>query len=219
MRISLCTIASLVVVGSAIGIGQGRPNNPDHVLDLLVSPASPHSITTEEGLRWLPPTPPADSGPVPTFPFEVKLLPPDRMAYALGELMTFGLLLKNISSAPIEFPWSTDGSLFKPSMAGARQMQFLLTFTHPVLSQQFFFPPGVFGSDEVPGSLRTIQPNETLLIRVAAPVELHRAVSGMPLDDWASNVSIKVSVMLNVPSRYYPPGTSHNQVPIELQKK
>jgi hypothetical protein len=149
----------------------------------------------------------------------VTLLTPDRAGYAIGEHMTFELLLKNIASEPIDFPWSTDGSLFKPSMAGARRLQFLLTFKHPVLGPQEFLPPTVFGSNEVPGSLQAIQPNETVVIRAAAPVELHSAVRGLPRDDWTYQVSIRVSMMFNVPSRYYPPGRSQNDVAIELRKR
>jgi hypothetical protein len=165
----------------------------------------------------MPPARPTDSGPVPTFPFDVTLLPPDRMSYAMREPMTFELLLKNTSREPVDVPWSTDGSLFDPKMPGARRLSILLTFKHEVTGVQDFAFQTTFGADPVPGSLRTVHPNETVLIRAGSPVELLRTWSG-PLE-WSYNVKIKARVMFSVPSRYYLPGMSGNDIGVELRSK
>jgi hypothetical protein len=220
MTRAMCSVA-VIVLGQTIGSGQGRPNNPDHVLDLLVNPPSVQTMSAEDrDLRhWMPPPAPAHFGPAPTFPFEVTLLAPDRMGYAIDEPMTFDVLLRNTSREPIDFPWSPDGAAFSPTMAGARRIEFILTFTHPVLGSQDFASHTVFGADAVAGSLRTIQPNETLLIRAGGLVQLHRSWTGSLEKNWAHNVKIKASVIFAVPSRYYPPGISHNEVSVRLTSK
>src|SRR5262245_52421418 len=126
----------LMVLGQTVGLGEARPSNHDHVLDLLANP--PPSV---EGLkampaeerplhRWLPPPPPADSAPARKFPFDVTLLSPDVALYALGEHMIFEVLLKNTSNEAIDFPWSRDGTSFRVSMPGARRFVLTLKFTH-----------------------------------------------------------------------------------------
>jgi hypothetical protein len=140
------------------------------------------------------------------------------MSYAIRETMTFELLLKNRSREPIDFPWSTDGSLFDAKMPGARRLTILLTFTHNVMGVQDFAFQTAFGADAVPGSLQRVHPDETVLIRAGSPVELMRTWSGRRLE-WSYNVNIKARVMFSVPSHYYPPGMSGNDVSVELRSK
>jgi hypothetical protein len=214
----------LIVLGQTVGLGQARPSNPDHVLDLLADPPSVEgrkAMPAEERTlhRWLPPPPPADSARARKFPFEVTLLSPDLALYALGEHMIFEVLLKNTSNEAIDFPWSRDGTSFRASMPGARRFVLTLKFTHPVLGSQEFASQTVFGADAVPGSVRTIRPNETLLILAQGRIELLRAWSAPPKEYWEHSVKVRANLILAVPSHYYPPEASQNEMSLQLRNK
>jgi len=169
--------------------------------------------------RWLPPPPPADSRAASNFPFEVTLTSVDLQTYAVGERIRFELLLRNTSTQAIAFPWSLDAGSFMASMRGARRLVLALNFVDAIIGHQQFASQSVFGSDEVPGSLRTIQPNETLLIRAEGPIELRRGWTGPLEETWRRDVKIKADAILAVPSHFYPLGTTQNEVRIQLRSK
>jgi len=213
-----------MVLGQTVGLGQARPSNPDHVLDLLANPPSVEGLKAmpaeERTLhRWLPPPPPADSAPARQFPFEVTLLSPAVARYVVGEHMIFEVLLKNISRKAVDFPWSRDGTSFRAGMPGARRFVLTLEFTHPVLASQEFASQTVFGADVVPGSVRTIRPNETLLIRAQGRIELLRAWSAPSKEYWEHRVKVSANLILAVPSHYYPPAASQNEISLQLRNK
>jgi hypothetical protein len=222
MRPILCSFA-IFALAFQIALAQGHQRHVDHVLDLVVNSPSKDAKTMaaeERDLRrWLPPPPPADSRPASKFPFEVTLTSVDLQTYAVGERIRFELLMRNISTRAIAFPWSLDAGSFMASMRGARRLELALNFVHPIIGHQHFAWQRVFGSDEVPGSLRTIQPNESVLIRADGPIELRRA-SMRPLEEtWVHDVDVKADIVLAVPSKYYPPTTSQNEISIQLRSK
>ena len=144
---------------------------------------------------------------------------PERSAYAIGDRVAFDVLLTNVSGQAINVPWPIEGERFTRKMPGARRPIVALEFTHPVLGGQSFGWHTLFDADGVGDSLRLIQPNETLLIHAETPFQLARGWTEAVVGDWVREVRPAVTVILAIPSEYYPPGMSSNRLKVALAKR
>jgi hypothetical protein len=203
-------------------LAQGTTQHPTHNLDLLVQKPTDERVSRiglpRDGvLKWHPPPPPADSGPVPRFPFQVTLLSTDRPDYAIGDEIVFTLRLTNISGESFAFPWSVEPGPIRPETPGARILVLNFVVIRSASRRQEIGFHTVYGSQEVPGTLRMIGPGETVEIRAGAALKFQRW-SPRTAHPWIEDAKLRASVLLASRESYYPPGISENEIVVQLAR-
>jgi hypothetical protein len=152
--------------------------------ELLSNRPKENTYTTHESKR-------------PIQAFELTLLDLDRTSYAMGEPVTFDLLLKHRGPVPIAFPASDEGERFGATMKNARIASISLTLNDPVLSEQFIGLTLLYGADDVPGSLILLKPGETIQIR-ARSVWSHSKEPPKRLEpDWVRETEVGAQVIFD----------------------
>ena len=219
LRFAVAISVVLSCGGWAAGHLQSRPQKaPEHALDLLVLPNDPEDSPSDRDLRrWLT-APVADGSTRTEFPFQATLSATDRSEYALRDTIIFTVLLKNTSVQAVQFPWLPQARSVNPRMRGSRAFMVHLHFTDPILGQQDFGFRQLYGSEEVPGSLRLIQPGETLEVRSAAHAVLSRAWEGTGDTPTVRDVHLKANLVLAVKGQFVPPTTT-NEINVRLRLK
>jgi hypothetical protein len=105
-------------------------------------------------------------------PLRVRLERTDRREYRIKDRIQYEISVENISSVPIVIPWS-------PTLVGTRELpanyrHVSLDFVLIGVRQRewtLYRTVGVYGSSEIPGSLKTLKPGERVFIHV--PAELN----------------------------------------------
>jgi hypothetical protein len=98
----------------------------------------------------------------------VTLLSVDRMIYPLGEQVTFELKIQNTGRDPVIVPWTPNLADLEPVDPNAsykyRIGVVLLTFKDPEL-REFHLSESLYGSTNVPGTLRALAPGQWFTVR------------------------------------------------------
>jgi hypothetical protein len=183
-----------------------------HLLDLT----SPNVLKTMPAVNWghgigrsgLPP-------PAP-LPLELTMVALDRGAYEMGSPIVYDVQLTNIGDRPIGLPWSADLELVKQPARSFIESTLVLA-NYDAAGNVYQLGAAILaGSDSVRGSIETIRPGESALIRVGAgvipppdsrlpgmPSLSARAIyvlSAGPVKDWADLESINA-----LPIEFLPP--------------
>ena len=130
--------------------------------------------------------------------------------------MIFELRMKNVSGHAIAFPWSTDTASVRPFMRGARVLTISLELGHPAMNRETIGIQSVYGAEDVPGSLRMINPGEMIEIRGSALV---RGFGDLPTEPWARNVKVTAGLSLAGRDQHFELGRSQNMIVVQLRSK
>lgn len=120
-----------------------------------------------------------DPRAVVVIPFSMTLQPLERKSFVYGEQVTYDFTLKNISDQKLAIPWSVNwkevygkSTVDDPAPPGYINAAFYLT-AQDGEEGTFITPLEVLrGSDNLPGSIKLLQPGEEVRIRVPTNWEL-----------------------------------------------
>lgn len=160
----------IYLLAAVLGIGQGSP----HTIDLISAVRS-----TDEEFDAIPEnedrpdTRPvvgrvADAPAPPVIPFVISAVNFDRPDYEMGDDFIVEVHLTYAGSQPITFPQSSQTHFFRRSMPGFRTATLSVAFHDPVLGRQVQVAERLYGATEVFGSLITLAPNDTVVVRTKA---------------------------------------------------
>jgi hypothetical protein len=123
----------------------------------------------------------------------------DRTTYAIGEDVMYSLSIEYVGTTPFDFPVSAQEHLFRKSMADTKVAAVALTLDDPQLGSQVIGTRLVMGAPSVLNSLVTLQPHDTVTIRVPATWYLTASVSDAlaAVSDWT--VTTRPSVSFELP--------------------
>lgn len=158
----------------------------------------------------------------PVNPFKVTLLAMDKRSYRIGDEVIFDIELENLTKDPIIVPWSGSSDKVIPDIdkptPGLVEANISLVINSGAPEEQLFIGRGVYGSDLSQGSLKKLQPNRPVKIRVPGRLAfLSEEANKQLLTRLPLNTEIRVRYsMLN---GRYEPATSANGLNIELSKR
>lgn len=218
--------AAVLLAGSGVLSAQEQPFQvPDYVVDLVASTERTplDAVPESDQLRFPRPD------KTPNLPHEdrdkpvlaISLLTLGRSAYEVGDEFTYEVVVKNISGRSINLPTSPDAGRFRRGMPGARLAALSLNFSDAVLGKQTVGLNFLYGSEAVSGSLVTMQPGETMLIRATGHWYL---ISGiMPgikpgMDSWRRELQLRALLHVHYTPEYWPWAWSEERVSVLLQK-
>lgn len=193
----------------------------DHVLDFVATTRSEAGFVigpslgsvplddrfTGHGVVVSPHAAPAAS----PFTFTVTSLSFDAEGYAFGAPMIYEVRLTNVGSQSVQFPWSIDGSQFDRREPGACLVGIWIAGVAQAAQGKVERLSGLYlyGAPAVTGSLESIAPGDTVLIRVKS--------------DWMASiegiVNVSVAIDPDIAGQTWPPLTSQNVVSIMSRRK
>jgi hypothetical protein len=190
----------------------------EHILDLTTMPTAEGMLVPPE-TGQVPPDERLGPGshlivshhPTPESPFQmqVTVFGVNSSNLAARDPLFYDVRLTNTGQKPIEFPWSVDQSRFRSTAHNSRVVSIALK------DDREAGPTGevglviLYGSTDVPESLETVQPGESVRISIR--------------NDWmvfsVGPMRMRAIVYLSYNGISYPPAKSDNVLPIQALGK
>jgi hypothetical protein len=118
-----------------------------------------------------------DSSAIPEI--TVNLTSVDKVAYSVGEEVTFEVKIQNTGRLGIEIPWTPHLGDLEPSDPTRsytyRTAVLVLTLKDPTSHDFLTFGEHFYGSSDVRGSIREFLPNQSIVIRARKKIETYDA--------------------------------------------
>jgi hypothetical protein len=211
----------LLVVGLALG-GVIAQASPDYSVDLVTSPRSTEvqyeAVSEIERVRVEPARPWALHSPPPVLPFELAGVTFDRTDYRLGDGFVYECTLRYTGTTPFTFPVSSEVHRFRRTMDGLRMASLAIRFEDALLGRQTPDIETLYGSPEVPGSLITFAPNQTLKVRASGIWRLQEAQT-MPQGGWSRQILPAVALRMQFTLEQYQETRSESVPTIQLVRE
>jgi hypothetical protein len=193
---------------------------PELQLNLVAAPPPPERL--EESGRVHEGCGVGTSGGPPT-PFRVMLADTDRLAYEVGDAMSFNIIVENISTAPLVLGISRDPDVAPKTMRPCRVVPPGVHFNVALVAVQktgatgglIATASGYYGSPNVPGTSMELQPGER--VRVQLPAEIRPVGMEPILTTDPQPVRIKAFVMIK--GKLMQGAYSDTTVEIELSQR
>jgi len=161
-----------------------------------------------------------------SLPLRITLLSLDNRSYQLGERAIYEVRLENISGTTLVIPWSPDLDKVKPDErvypTGYMDAFLRLVIKDEVSGDESITGQGLYGSQLVPSSLKTLRPREAVTIRASGHL-------GFGNTDVTKRVLIKLPHTFEVRAGFslrdrpfnsrYQPALSANSLTVELKKR
>ncbi len=105
----------------------------------------------------------------PQWPLDVRLASVDRQDYALGDRLIYEVIVTNVGTTALDVPWSADPALAPQRMEDRqrRVASFGLFIDHGGARLLLQAANGAYGSDDVSGSMKRLNPGESVRVRAA----------------------------------------------------
>jgi hypothetical protein len=163
------------------------------------------------------------SGGPPT-PFKVTLADTDRLAYDVGDTMSFNVIVENISSAPLVLGISRDPHVAPKTMQPCRVVSPGVHFDVALMAVQktggsgafIAIASGYYGSPDVPGTTLELQPGER--VRVQLPAEI-RPGPGMEPVLTTDPQPVRIKAFVTIEGESPLSAYSDNVLTIELSQR
>jgi hypothetical protein len=105
----------------------------------------------------------------------VTLMKLDKDSYSMGEQVTFEVKVENTGKETIEIPWTPDLGDLEPldptQSYSYRSAAFVLLFTVPDSGHYIQLARFSYGSPDLPGSIRKLQPGQWLLVKASGKTD------------------------------------------------
>jgi hypothetical protein len=202
-------------------LGSGLQRGPELQLNLVAAPPPPER--PEEGGSvhggcgtW--------SEGQPATPFRVTLADTDRLAYAVGDAMTFNVIIENISTAPLVLGISRDPDVAPKSMRPCRVVPPGVHFNVALVvarktggSGAFIaIASGYYGSLDSGGTTLVLQPGERVRVQLPADV---RPGPGMEPALTTDPQPVRIKAFVTIDAAWTQSAYSENVLTIELSQR
>lgn len=148
------------------------------------------------------PSPNGKHEPEKMAPLKVTLVNLDAASYQLGGSVIYEVMLENVSRELLVIPWSADESKVKPwgqtEPPGYLDAFLSLVVRDKDLGEQLIALRGIYGSELMQGSLKSLLPGEKVRIRTQGRIFFAAADTS----EKASEKLIKSALKLKVRARY-----------------
>jgi hypothetical protein len=185
-------------------LGSAHQHAPELQLNLVAAPPPPPE--RPEDVRRIQAgcgsvTAASDQPPKAT-PFTVTLADTDRLAYELGDTMSFTVIIENTSAAPLVLGISRDPHVAPKTMRPCRVVPpgvhlsvALVAVSKTGARTLIAFGYGYYGSPDVPGTTLVLEPGERVRVQLPADIRPGRGWNRSLTTD-PQSVRIKASVMI-----------------------
>jgi hypothetical protein len=185
----------------------------DQILDLTKTPHwGFHPLPTKTSGK------PASS----QVPLRVRLLKTDRKAYRRMEMVSYDVSLENISKNPVVIPWSPDRFGDGPLARASARLVLAFVLTRRDGTDALIEGVALYGTPDLPGSLKTLAPGERVVIRAPAHLtgDLLPQDATSPILNPSVEVRAKATVLFDAPgdplSKSFGAHGSENTLPFRI---
>jgi hypothetical protein len=203
----------------------GAPQHaPELQLNLVAAPAPPPPRPEEMGRgEGCGSAEGMSNRAAKTTPFTVTLADTDRLAYELGDTMSFTVIIENTSAAPLVLGISRDPHVAPKTMRPCRVVPPGVHFSVALVAVSktgartlIAFGYGYYGSPDVPGTTLVLEPGERVRVQLPADIRPGRGWNRSLTTD-SQSVHIKASVMIE--AEVMRAVDSNNTLAIELSDR
>jgi len=160
----------------------------------------------------------------PPTPFKVTLADTDRLAYEVGDAMSFNVIVENISTAPLVLGISRDPHVAPKTMRPCRVVPPGVQFSVALVAVRktgdtgamIAFGSGYYGSPDVPGTTLVLQPGDRVRVQLPADIRPGPGLESALTPD-PQPVRLKASVIID--AAWTQSAYSDNVLTIELSQR